>query len=128
MMTMTEEEDKIKAQQILDAMPEPPDGIDIVKCEKTYHPHMYMITPKHLEKSTGIYLNIEEAERGGAKCGWKGCELPYSEHESNMTVFLRVPQTQDLNNVEGLHKYLLKVKEMDIGIEGFAFYDRSKGQ
>ena len=122
---MTEEEDKIKAQQILDAMPEPPEGIDIVKCERTYHPHLYMITPRHLKESTGIYLNIEEAESKGAKCGWKGCNLPHSEHESQMTVFLGVPDNsgEALNANQELKDYLCNNKNLweSLGVDGFAF-------
>lgn len=101
-------------------------------------PHPYMITPKHLEYSEGMYLDVEGAEKKGAVCGI--CRrrhkkfgepiLSYSEHKQERTLFIEVPKNDNLNKVEGLHNYLLKIKPTceKLGITGFAFPKKRKGE
>ena len=129
---MTEELTEEQCQEIMDQIPEPPEGIVKVKVEKIHIPHPYGITPKHIEHSSGMYLDPEEAERKGAECfickdinrrDYTKPILSFNEHISQLTLFLRVPQNKDLNAVDGLHEYLLSIKEQaeELGIEGFAF-------
>ena len=71
-------------------------------------PHTYCITDKHIQYSTGIYLNIEEAEKKGAKCGVKGCNLKYEQHEQ---VLLVKSEVDPVNN-EDLMDYLRSINAM----------------
>ena len=108
-----------------------PEGLKLLKVEELFVPHPYMITPKHLEYSEGMYLDIEGAEKKGAVCDICRVRqkkfgepiLSYSEHKKENTLFIQVPQNKDLNAVKGLHKYLLKIKPIaeKLGITGFAF-------
>ena len=80
-------------------------------------PHPYCITPKHLEYSEGIYLDIEGAERKGAVCdicrkavkaGKQGSILTYAEHEQALLVECKIeiqPCPDELKN------WLLSIKE-----------------
>lgn len=94
-------------------------------------PHPYCITEKHVceasDNHSGI-LNeaaIEAAERHGAKCGVRGCRLPYSQHETQKTliVVLKDDAPRDLNKVPGLVEWLCGIKDEAIaqGVQGFAF-------
>ena len=55
-------------------------------------PHPYCITPKHVEIASqwhGGILDesaIRHAEERGAKCGVKGCNLNYDQHEQALLV------------------------------------------
>jgi hypothetical protein len=97
------------------------------KIEKVSLPHPYCIGTKHVVYASDNYSGrlgedaIRDAEKHGAHCEMKGCNLSYDEHESPLTLFIRVPQNKDLNTIPGLHAYLLAVKEANLGIEGFAF-------
>ncbi|MDP2217152.1 MAG: hypothetical protein Q8J68_07705 [Methanolobus sp.] len=106
-------------------------------------PHPYCITPKHISHASDHYHGILgeaaiiDAEKHGAKCDI--CRkinkkhgkpiLPFSEHIAQKTLFIEVPQNKDLNAVEGLHAYLLKIKPIaeSLKIDGFAFPTFSKG-
>lgn len=91
-------------------------------------PHTYMIGTKHITKSTGMYLDIEEAEKKGAVCitckqlvakGKQGRILSYAEHEQALLIGCVV----DIKDNEELKKYLLSIKikcEKD-KYAGFAF-------
>lgn len=113
----------------LSEIPAPPDDavFSIVKLERVSMPHAYCITSRHVVEASDNFGGrlteraIETIERKGGHCGMKGCRLPYSQHKSPLTLFIKVPQNKDLNAVPGLHAYLLKVKELGLGIEGFAF-------
>jgi hypothetical protein len=118
-------------------IPSPPDNavFSLQNIETVVFPHPYCITPKHLEYcESGILDNysIKHAESKGAKCetckelvkrGRQDKILKVDEHESSLTLFIVVPQNKDLNAVEGLHAYLLSIKDLatELGIEGFAF-------
>jgi hypothetical protein len=117
-------------------VPAPPEGsvFRLLKLEKIPMPHPYMVGPAHLKYSDSMYLDIERAEERGARCYICkrlakcrhqkpcGCHLlTYAEHENPLTLFVGVPQNGDLNAVPGLHTYLLQVKNLNLGIEGFAF-------
>ena len=101
----------------------------LLKVENVMFPHPYCVTSKHVEYASdhggGILSEaaIKGAERHGAKCGVRGCNLSYQRHETSLTLFVEVPQHRDLNAVEGLHAYLLSIKEQatSLGIQGFAF-------
>ena len=87
-----------------------------------YKPHPYMIGTPHLTKSSGIYLNIEEAESKGAKCAHKNCNLSYKEHTSD-----RIGFVQTIKNCtnEDVQKALLPIVE-EIGekiLDGLAFIE-----
>ena len=60
-------------------------------------PHPYMITEKHLDASSSAFLNIEECESNGAKCGIRNCSMPYAEHAQGLVVYQkRHPNTHEL--------------------------------
>lgn len=114
----------------LEQIPKPPKNSSFypTKIDTVILPHPYCITPKHIEYSNGILdeISIERAERMGARCGicvkdFNNKILSYKEHESLVTLFIAVPQNKDLNLIEGLHDYLLEIKEMNLEIDGFAF-------
>lgn len=91
-------------------------------------PHPYTITNKHIEHSSGMYLDPIEAESKGAKCGHPGCHLSYKEHEEALVVEINNHQDKKLKDIPGLNDYLLKLKpicEAD-GFAGFAFVKGTK--
>lgn len=68
-------------------------AVEAISCN--FDPHPYVITSSHLAKSTGIYLDIAEAERNGAHCGHKNekgrvdCWLPYDQHTCQHALILK---------------------------------------
>jgi len=95
-------------------------------------PHPYCITNRHVAHASDNFMGrlgneaIESAERSGAKCGVKGCNLSFSEHEQALLVSCE----KDMQGEDGkadpeLHKYLLKIKDEATanGYAGFAFKD-----
>lgn len=130
---MTHKTDKQRAE-FLAALPAPPNGIRLTALE--YYPgpagHFYCITPRHVEYAADYCSGmlgeaaIAGAERTGAKCGVKGCTLPYSAHTQDLVLLVSLPldsAPKDLNAVPGLHAYLLEIKERcdAFGIAGFGF-------
>lgn len=123
-----------KEVTIADFPTPPPDAVfELQKVETVSLPHPYCITPKHVGVAADQFAGIlgeaalEAAEKQGARCGMRDCHLPYSKHESVKTLFIKVPnRPKDLNDVPGLHAYLLSIKEQaeGLGITGFAFPDR----
>lgn len=107
--------------QVVDTMPEK---------------HMYCIGPKHIQYSTGMYLDIPEAEKKGAVCCT--CEAAYKrrdtdkimsfeEHKYGLLVRCLVePKNETPENAE-LAAYLKKCeanpKHKKEGYIGFAFLD-----
>lgn len=118
----------------LQDIPEPPAGsvFKLEKLEKVSMPHPYCIGTRHVAAAAdhfGGMLGAEAirfAERNGASCdicraSGRGV-LSYDQHENPLTLFVSLPNNKaDLNKVPGLHAYLLKLKELNLGIEGFAF-------
>lgn len=92
-------------------------------------PHPYCITSKHIEYSSGLYLDVEEAEKNGAVCdicrkavnkGKQPKILTYDEHEQALLVECKI----EINPVpQELHTWLLSIKDEaeKNGYAGFAF-------
>lgn len=92
-------------------------------------PHPYCITPKHLEYSEGMYLDIPGAEEKGAVCdicrvavkaGKQDRILTFEEHEHALLVECKIeiqPTPDELKN------WLLSIKDEATknGYAGFAF-------
>lgn len=122
--------DERKAE-IMEQLPTVPDGADfkVHKLDIVSLPHPYCITPGHVAVASDQFSGmlgeaaIEEAERQGIYCDIcrsQGQIVPWHEHVSQLTLFI-VVEHHVLNEIAGLHQYLLKVKDADLGIEGFAF-------
>jgi len=103
------------------------------KIDTISFPHPYCITPKHVayasDHCSGMLGReaIVEAEKRGACCdicrtSGNGI-LSFEQHETNLTLFIVVPQNKDLNAVPGLPNYLFSNKQtfIDLGVQGFAF-------
>jgi hypothetical protein len=123
---------------VLEDMPQPPEGstFSLEKIDKVSIPHPYCITPKHVEWASdhcgGMLTKdaIREAEqKHGAACdicrkSGRGI-MSIDEHETQVTLFIRVPQRlrANLKEIPGLHEYLIAHKEaMEAkGIQGFGF-------
>ena len=100
-------------------------------------PHPYVIGSKHISLNEGIYLNIEETEKKGAKCeqrindgySTKRCNLKYDDHKTGLLIQCEIPMSdpKDKNKFnKELHKYLLMIKEkLDLKkYDGFGFVDK----
>ena len=114
-------------------LPLPPEGscFSLKDVRKVSVPHPFMITPAHVtfaSKRGGI-LDEHNIRHSGAPCGMKGCQVKFSEHKTQVVAVVEVPQNRDLNAVEGLHAYLLSIKDKatELGIEGFAFPIKKEG-
>lgn len=94
-------------------------------------PHPFCITHHHVNFASDHYSGllgdyaIEQYEKqiGKPSCGVKGCNLYYKEHEQALLVQVSDEKNRELNDIPGLHEYLLKCKplcEKD-GYAGFAF-------
>lgn len=95
--------------------------------------HIYCITPKHLEYSSGMYLDIEGAEKKGAVCDI--CKkanrkdssyeiMTLEEHRNGLIIGCKI-DIQKKENREELIKYLSSIKaqvEKENYI-GFAFME-----
>ncbi len=129
--TLTEQANQV--QVTLGKIPQPPidASFKLIKIEKVSVPHPFCITPAHVAYAAdhcGGILSNEAIKRSGAKCGMKDkrngrCLLSLDEHETFVTLFIGVPQNKDLNAVDGLHAYLLSIKDeaTTLGVQGFAF-------
>jgi hypothetical protein len=108
---MSNEEKKVKINELLQNT-----QLKCLKVENINHkPHIFMITPKHLTNSKGMYL-----EADSAPCGMPDCRLSYKEHTSDNVAFLQL--TRNSTNDE-LNKTLQKLVE-DLGekfVDGFVF-------
>lgn len=112
-------------ENILDKIPKPEiSNIRLLKVEKISIPHPYCIGSKHVEFAS-VHFNgmlgeeaIEEGEKQGIVCNI--CKnlnkkegrivLSYKEHKTYNTLFIEVSNNKDLNNINGLHEYLLSIK------------------
>jgi hypothetical protein len=127
----------------LEDLPQPPEGacFDLQKIKKVQLPHPYCITPRHVGVASDDFGGmlgedaIRAAEKEGAYCdicvelssshGDK--VLRYDEHESRLSLYIRVPNNRaNLNDIPGLHEYLFKNKAAfeAAGINGFAFANK----
>lgn len=97
-------------------------------------PHYYCITPKHLEYSTGVYLDIEGAEAKGAVCdtckhlvrhGKQDHVLTLKEHETALLVACKLDIAEQTEAGSELSTWLLAIKDeaTNNGYVGFAFKD-----
>jgi len=99
-------------------------------------PHTYCITPKHIEYSDGMYLDIEGAEKRGAVCDT--CReikkrtgkpiLTHAQHETALLVECKIDANTDAEGKKELHAWLLSIKDEATRNKyaGFAFI-KSKG-
>jgi hypothetical protein len=125
-----------KIKNIMSKIPQPQvKHIKLLKVESVFVPHPYCITPRHLTGKS-IYLNeetIRDAEKNNnavcdicrklVKAGRQKNIMSFDEHQKALTLFIEVPDNEDLNSVPDLHEYLLKIKPVLIkyGIDGIAF-------
>jgi hypothetical protein len=125
----------MKMDDVMDKIPKPEVGhIKIIEIDKIMVPHPYCITPRHLTDES-MYITrdtIRDAEKKhGAVCdhcrylvkqGKQPRILTVDEHQDSFTLFLEVPKG-DLNSIEGLKEYLLKIKPIlaDLKIDGIGF-------
>jgi hypothetical protein len=91
--------------------------------EVNHKPHPFTVGPKHVKEASdhnGGVLSEEICEK--IQCAHKGCQLPYSEHESDKTLFLQL--TRDVKNSEA-NEQLVKIKEslLENNVDGIAFVD-----
>lgn len=99
--------------------------------------HPYCITPKHLEYSNSIYLNIDKAEKLGAVCDI--CKqlvrdrkqdkiLSYKEHKSILLIGCKKDFKTDKKAEKELNDYLMSIKERTEKDDyvGFGFIDLTK--
>ena len=95
-------------------------------------PHPYCITSKHLQYSTGMYLDIPGAEEKGAVCdiclkNQRRNHIPilsYAEHEQALLVSCKVDIKDDGSPVpEELKTWLISIRDQatENGYVGFAF-------
>lgn len=93
-------------------------------------PHPYCITPSHIVVAHDRYCGqlgveaIRAAEKTGAKCGVRGCTLPFDQHEHALLVACK-PGTE-LKGNEELKDYLVASKDKceAKGYVGFAFVEK----
>ena len=126
--------DKIKS--IINKIPAPQiPHVKLLKVENIFVPHPYCITPRHLTGKS-MYLN-EETIRDAEKNNNAVCDICkklvnagrqkkimfFDEHQRALTLFIEVPDNEDLNAVPGLNEYLLKIKPvlLKFGVDGIAF-------
>jgi hypothetical protein len=116
------------------SIPKPPDGsaFRFPRVTTITEPHLYCIGSRHVNYAHDKYGGmlsadaIRDAERySKAHCEMRGCRLPYDDHKSQLVVVVVVQNDaqKSLNDVPGLHAWLLSVKGVATanGIEGFMF-------
>lgn len=91
-------------------------------------PHPYCLTPRHLEKANGDTFavldaySMKDAEKRGARCGVRGCNLSYDEHKQALLV--EAKHDGELTDIKTeVQEYLLSIKELaeKENYVGFAF-------
>jgi hypothetical protein len=125
--------EKLTDEEVMERLPAVPEGAPfrITKVTTLFDPHPYTIGSKHVAHAAdnhsgmlGDYA-IRSGEKLGIKCCQPGCNLSYDDHKSDRAVMIEIAADapEDLNEVEGLHAYLLECKELaeSCGIDGFAF-------
>ncbi len=96
-------------------------------------PHPYCITAAHVVYASDHHNGMldktamEGAESNGVRCGMRGCQLTFKEHETALLVacYLGIKDKDDKVNPE-LHAFLLACKDEaeKHGYTGFTFLDR----
>lgn len=91
--------------------------------EVNHRPHPYTVGSKHVAfaaKHNGGILSEDILE--SLPCAHKGCNLSYTEHESDRTLFLQL--TRNATNIEA-NEELIKIKDklLELGVDGVAFVD-----
>lgn len=108
---------RAESNAILAQLPAPPSDavFKLRKVDIVSLPHPFVIGSEHLGNGT---VNTDKP------C--HHCKKPASDHVQQKTLFIQVPQNKDLNAVQGLHAYLLEIKDKAtaLGIDGFAFPDK----
>jgi len=117
-------------EEIFNLIPKP-DGVvfSLLKVDKVTTPHPYCLGVRHVSFASDRYCGrlseecIREGKKEGIHCMVGGCNLSFDEHVIDTILFIKVPQNKDLNNVGGLHDYLLKINDeaQKLGITGYAF-------
>ena len=122
-----------KEQEIFDQIPKPDAGavFELSEVCKISWPHPFCITPRHVTYAAdrcGGMLTEVAIKDSRAPCGVRNCQLGYDEHKSQMTLFITVPDNRNLNAIDGLHAYLMAIKDKatELGIDGFAFPNRKR--
>ena len=93
-------------------------------------PHPYCITPRHVSVASDSFCGIlgpdaiAHAERQGAHCGIRGCNLSFNKHEQALLLLCKdeLHESPGKTNPE-LHAYLMQIKGLceEDGFAGFAF-------
>jgi hypothetical protein len=96
-----------------------------IKIESVCIPHPFMITHKHVAYASDHHsgmLDSHAINASGEPCGMPNCLLSIDEHETQEnTVFIEV-EHHELNDIEGLHGWLMSIKEdADLDVSVFAF-------
>jgi len=127
-MSKTEQVDKGKQELIKIYGRSAKGNFGIIDTISVTHP--YCIGPKHIQYSTGMYLDIPEAEKKGARCCT--CQDILSKHETALVVeCLKEPQ-QNNNHGAELQTYLKKVVKKkhfkEKGFVGVTLLDKFSGK
>jgi len=87
-------------------------------CDTIGVPHPYCIGSRHVAHAADHFSGmlgkpaIESAEKHGIKCGVKGCNLSYAEHETALLICCKKEIKIDENTVNPeLHEWLMKIKD-----------------
>lgn len=95
-------------------------------------PHPFCITERHVAHAANYFSGllgkqaIQSAEKIGIRCGMKGCQLDYDQHEIALLVSCKVDYSDPLDKEKmhpELHKWLLAIKDQieKDGYSGFGF-------
>ena len=109
---MTNDELKQKVDELL------PENVICYGVNYVNHkPHHFMITDKHIKNSPGGILDPDSAP-----CGFKDCNLKYSEHTSDRVIFLQLKENVQTDYMQ---KVLQKIVENipEKSFDGFTFVD-----
>jgi len=116
-------------------LPAPPENSSffLVEIKEITLPHPFVIGGQHIAIASDHFLGmltkeaVEFAEVRGVRCQHTGCLLKYAEHETMIAgIIAIVNRPENLSEVEGLHDYLLAIKDkaQELNIYGFAFIDK----
>jgi len=116
--------------EIMEKLPELPEGSEFkpVKVDTLWDPHPFCIGPEHVAYASDHccgMLSPEAIAASGVGCQMEKCNMNYNDHISMLTLFVEVPDNKaDLNELEGLGQWLCDVKELNLGLDGFAFLNK----
>lgn len=117
---MTNDEKKTKIEELLSLQ-------DVFRVKDVlnvnHKPHPYIVGPKHITYASDNYGGIlDERTLNKVKCDYKGCNLSYEEHTSDLVCFLQLKKNATNDEV----KFILKELVDNVGetfIDGFGFVD-----